>query len=76
MAERATAHESLATGAKVLGIYGSGRFFDGVDEVEPTLILHIDLLWQLLLEIYHIMQILLLLLLVINVFKLFLQKFF
>ena len=42
MAERATAHGSLGTGNKLLGIYGSGRFFDGVDEVEPTLILHID----------------------------------
>ena len=41
MAERATAHESVGTGAKVLGIYGSGRFFSGVDEVEPALILHI-----------------------------------
>jgi hypothetical protein len=41
MAERATAHACLGTGAKVLGIYGSGRFFDGVDEVEPALILHI-----------------------------------
>ena len=37
MAERATAHAGLATGPKVMSIHGSGRFFDGVDEVEPEL---------------------------------------
>ena len=40
MAERATAHAGLATGPTVLGIYGTGRFFDGVDEVSPVISVH------------------------------------
>ena len=40
MAERATAHAGLATGPTVLGIYGTGRFFDGVDEVSPEISVH------------------------------------
>jgi hypothetical protein len=40
MAERATTHAGLATGPTVLGIYGTGRFFDGVDEVSPAISVH------------------------------------
>jgi len=42
MADRSSAHEGLAAGARVLGIYGSGRFFEGVNEVEPSLLVRVE----------------------------------